>query len=154
MKQKKQQKKQQLKPHFQIVIHSARPKTFNHLHLRKSFSKFRFQPVSTQFYLNYGKRIQVSACFQENFHWWKTRFILRKFFHHMTRSHKIFHWWEEFIHFTEFYKALPPSILLTSNNVNNLSFDDINWRPSQAKNLNKHRQKIFRPSLPFFDCRS
>ena len=147
------QKKQQLKPHFQIVIHSARPKTFNHLHLRKSFSKFRFQPVSTQFYLNYGKRIQVSTCFHQNFHWWKQDSFHENFFQ-MTCSHKIFHWWEEFIHFTEFSNALPPSILLTTQQCKQTQFFTDWLTVVLSEKSQQTPSKNFVHFFAPFDCRS
>ena len=154
MKQKKQQKKQQLKPHFQIVIHSARPKTFNHLHLRKSFSKFRFQPVSTQFYLNYGKRIQVSTCFQQKFPPMKNKIHFTEIFSSHDSLPKIFHWWEEFIHFTEFSNALPPSILLTTQQCKQTQFLTILIDGRLKRKIsNKHRQNLVH-FWPFWQCRS
>ena len=105
--------------------------------------------VSIQFYLSNGEKIQVSICFQKNFHQWKTRFISRKFFHHITRSYKIFHWWEEFIHFTEFYKALPPSILLTTQQCKQTQFLTILIDGRLKRKISTNTVKNFVHHCPF-----
>ena len=79
--------------------------------------------VSIQFYLNNGEKIQVSICFQKistmknKIHFteiFSSHNSLLQNFPLIRRIHSF--------HFTEFYKALPPSILLTTQQCKQTQF--------------------------------